>query len=143
MADILHDFTIEASPDKVFEAISTPTGLDRWWTKKSSGNAAPGSAWHLRFGPGFDWNATVSKSVPDKEFELAMGESDNDWNGTIVGFQLSPTPTGTQVSFYHTGWRAQNQHYKISSYCWAMLLRIMKLNLENGLTVQYEDRLKV
>lgn len=35
MADIFYYFPINTSIDKVFEAISTPKGLDKWWTKTS------------------------------------------------------------------------------------------------------------
>ena len=35
--DILHDFPIKAPLDRVFQAVSTPEGLDRWWTKRSEG----------------------------------------------------------------------------------------------------------
>ncbi len=45
MPDIFHDFPVKVYPDRVFEAISTPRGLDAWWTKKSSGRH------ELWFGP--------------------------------------------------------------------------------------------
>lgn len=37
MPDIFHDFWIKAPSARVFDAISTPQGLDQWWTKKSKG----------------------------------------------------------------------------------------------------------
>jgi hypothetical protein len=49
----------------------------------------------------------------------------------------------TAVNFYHTGWPQKNEHYKISSYCWAMYLRILKRHLEYGESVPYEKRLQV
>ena len=33
MPDIHHDFPIGADPRRVFEALSSPAGLDQWWTK--------------------------------------------------------------------------------------------------------------
>jgi len=35
MADIFHYFLIKALQQKIFEAVSTPRGLDVWWTKRS------------------------------------------------------------------------------------------------------------
>jgi hypothetical protein len=32
MADIFHSFPVNASPEKVFVAISRSKGLDKWWT---------------------------------------------------------------------------------------------------------------
>ena len=72
-----------------------------------------------------------------------MTMSDDDWNGSVVGFELSDAPGGTQVRFYHKGWPQLNEHFRISSYCWAMYLRLLKMNLENGLVVAYEQRLEV
>ena len=79
MADILYDFSINASPDRVFRAVSTPEGLDRWWTRRSSG-------------------------------------------------------------FSHTGWPSANEHFRVSSYCWAMYLRVLRRYLEHGEVVPYEQR---
>jgi uncharacterized protein YndB with AHSA1/START domain len=51
MPDIFQDFPVKAYPDRVFEAISTPRGLDAWWTKKSSGRPAEAEEYELWFGP--------------------------------------------------------------------------------------------
>ncbi|MCH8956850.1 SRPBCC domain-containing protein, partial [candidate division KSB1 bacterium] len=36
-----------------------------------------------------------------------------------------------------------NEHYRVSCYCWAMYLRLLKRYVEHGETVPYEDRLDV
>ncbi|MEX2235076.1 MAG: SRPBCC domain-containing protein [Cyclobacteriaceae bacterium] len=143
MADIFHDFWIQASAGRVFDAVSKPSGLDAWWTSKSSGEPRAGEKYKLVFGPEYQWEATVSKYVPENTVEFEMTRSDKDWNNTHVGFIIKPGENGTNVQFYHTGWPAQNEHYRIFSYCWAMYLRLLKLNLENGLIAPYEERLNV
>ena len=143
MADIFHDFPISVPADRVYEAVSVPALLDQWWTKQSSGEPVEGSEYQLRFGPEYDWRATVSRAVPDKNFELTLGKSDSDWTGTRVGFDLTADEGVTQVRFYHTGWPKQNEHYRISCFCWAMYLRLLKRHLEHGETVPYERRLDV
>ena len=140
---ILHDFPITVPPRRVFDAVSTPAGLDRWWTRSSSGHAAEGVEYELGFGPEYQWRATVSRCVADREFELTMGRSDRDWQGSRVRFELEQTPDGTQVRFAHTGWPSANAHYRTSCYCWAMYLRILTRNLEYGEEVAYENRLSV
>ena len=37
MPTIYHDFWINTTIEKVFEAVSTPQGLNNWWTKRCSG----------------------------------------------------------------------------------------------------------
>jgi len=143
MADILHDFSIEASPDRVFQAVSTPEQLDRWWTKRSRGQPVEGAEYELWFGPDYDWRATVTRCIPESEFELQLIRADGDWIGTCVGFRLDSAANGTQVQFYHAGWAEPTEHYRVSSYCWAMYLRILRRYLEHGETVPYEKRLDV
>ena len=123
MPDIFHNFPIKVSPDRVFGAISSPHGLDAWWTKKSSGRPAEGEEYELWCGPQYDWRALVTKCVAPSEFELQMLRAHPDWNGTRVGFRLQGDET-TNVRFYHTGWPTANDHWRISCYCWAMYFRI-------------------
>lgn len=143
MADILHDFPIAVPAERVFRAVSTPAELDQWWTKRSMGRPAQGSEYELGFGPEYDWRATVSRSIANKIFELRLLKASPDWQGTRVGFEFAAGDGATQVRFHHTGWPEQNEHYRISCYCWAMYLRILKRYLEYGEQVPYERRLDV
>lgn len=143
MADIFHHFPINASTKRVYETISTPTGLDKWWTKKCSGKVDIRETMHLHFEPDYNWTAIVSKHSPNQEFELTMQTSDKDWEGSKVGFRLTDKNNVTEVEFYHTGWKEANEHYRISNYCWAMYLRLLKRCLEFGEFVPYADRLDV
>jgi uncharacterized protein YndB with AHSA1/START domain len=143
MADIYHDFPINVAVNQVFETVSTPEGLDSWWTKRSAGRAIEGAEFDLWFGPEYDWRAKVTKLVVPSEFELEITKAGPDWLGTRVGFQLLARNNSTQVRFYHTGWPTPNEHWRISCYCWAMYLRILRRYLEHGEEVPYERRLDV
>ena len=143
MADILQAFPIQATPDAVYQAISTPAGLDQWWTRTSAGVPEPGQTFRLSFGPGYDWEAVVTRAEPGVAFELTLTRADEEWRGTRVGFELDPADAGTQVRFHHCGWPEAGEHYRISCYCWAMYLRILKRFVEYGETVDYERRLEV
>jgi hypothetical protein len=48
MPDIYHDFSIEVPADGVFWAITTPEGLDQWWTKRSNGIPTMASLCHMK-----------------------------------------------------------------------------------------------
>ncbi len=143
MADIFHDFPIQAPSMRVFEALATPRGLDTWWTKTSGGYGGEGTEFDLGFGPGYDWRARVTKWVPGAALELQMTQADPDWLGTRIGFRLVERAGTTQVQFYHTGWPTANDHWRTSCYCWAMYLRVLRRNLEFGEEVPYERRLDV
>ena len=144
MPDIFHMFPIEASADKVFEGMSTARGLDNWWTKNSEATRTRGATYTLDFGPQYIWKAIVTKLDDNKEFELQMTEAHEDWLNTKIGFSLNDREHNvTEVNFYHIGWPTNNEHYKISCYCWAMYLRILKRYIEYGEQVPYEKRLSV
>lgn len=143
MADILQDFPIKANRSKVFEMFTTPSGLDAWWTMRSTGHPAEGAEYELFFGPEYDWRARVTKCVPDVEFELEMTRADADWTGSRVGVRLESRGDATRVQFRHLGWPEANAHYRTSCHCWALYLRVLRRYLENGETVPYDDRLDV
>jgi len=141
MPDILLDFSIKVAPAQVLEAVSTPAGLNAWWTKRASGRPAEGQEYVLWFGSEYDWRAKVTRCVPDSEFELQVTSAGPDWVGTKVGFHLRGAES-TDVSFYHTGWPVANEHWRISCYCWAMYLRLLRRYLECGDLVPYDERLE-
>ena len=141
MADIVHDFPINASSQRVFQAVSSPAGLDSWWTKRSSGEPAQGNEYVLWFGPEDDWRAVVSRCVANSEFELRLTRSQQDWQDTRVGFFLDEAKGVTKVRFHHLDWPEASDHYRTSSFCWAMYLRLLKRYVENDEVVPYDSRL--
>lgn len=141
MADIYHHFPVNGSVERVYDAISTPMGINIWWSRNAKGVAAPGNIYELDFGPGYIWQAQVSRCLPPFEFELTLTDADPEWVGTKIGFLLADKDDATQVSFYHSGWTEIGEHFRISNYCWAMYLRLMKRYVEFGETVAYQDRL--
>jgi uncharacterized protein YndB with AHSA1/START domain len=144
VADIIHEFPVRSAPPRVFHAMATPQGLAQWWTQSSAGRPHEGAEYLLNFGPDYRWRGRVTRYLPDSEFELEITEAHPDWVGTRVGCELRPEGReSTRVRFYHSGWPSENQHWRVSCYCWAMYLRIMRRHLEHGETVPYEQRLDV
>ena len=142
MADIIHEFFVKASPERVFEMFATADGVNRWWTKEATGEPRAGAEFRLHFGPEYDWRGKVTRCVPSKEFELEMTQAHEDWQRTRVGCKLTAEKQGvTRVYFYHLGWPEPNEHWRVSNYCWAMYLRILRRYLESGESVAYEKRL--
>jgi len=143
MPDIVQELTVNVPPQRVFEAMATPQGLAHWWTKNSAGEPKQGAEYTLDFGPEYEWKGKVTRFTPDSAFELEMTKAHQDWMGTRVGCELGPEgKNSTRVRFYHTGWPEGNEHWRVSCYCWAMYLRIMRRFLEYGETVPYENRLR-
>ncbi len=143
MSEILQDLPINAPIGRVFDAVSTPAGLNEWWTLGCKGDVREGALYELDFGPDYAWQARVTHCASPKLFELEMTRSDEDWKGSRVNFQLEARGDATWLRFAHTGWTSPNEHYRISTHCWAMYLRVLRRYLEHGETVPYDDRLSV
>jgi uncharacterized protein YndB with AHSA1/START domain len=141
--DIVHYFQVNSPIEAVYQAVSTSRGISKWWSKDASGHAETGALLELDFGPDYQWQAQVSLMVPPNEFELTMTRADPDWMDSTVSFELAPCENGTNVKFYHRGWKEANEHYYISCYCWAMYLRLLKRFVEHGELVDYSERLNV
>ena len=143
MPDIVMDLLVKAPAARVFQEVSTGHGLESWWTKRSKGEPVLGQEFELHFGHGYDWRARVTACKPPTEFELQLIGAHEDWLNSRVGFRLESKGDTTNLKFHHTGWPTPNEHWRISVYCWAMYLRIMRRAIEHGESVAYEKRLDV
>ncbi len=141
MADIFLSFPVNAPIGQVFNAVATPDGLNQWWTLRASGEPTTGSTYELYFAEDYDWRAVVIKADPPFYLEFEVKNATHDWQGTQVIFSLEDRDSITQVNFSHLGWPENNDHFRTSSFCWAMYLRLMTRYVEFGETVEYGKRL--
>jgi uncharacterized protein YndB with AHSA1/START domain len=141
MPTIYHDFTINANPERVFETVSTPYGLDNWWTQRSSGKQEIGSVFNLHFTDEYNWFAEVSILKHNHQIEFSMTKAMEEWMPTSFGFILNEEKQGiTSVQFYHKNWSTESKEFRVASYCWANLLRQMKQYLEQGIITPFNER---
>jgi len=138
--DICHDLLIQASPEVVYRAISEPVRLVQWWPLECSGTPREGEEYRFYFGPAYDWSAAVIEAIPQRTLEFRMVRSDEDWAPTRFGFELEPRGEATWVRFRHSGWREQNEHFRHSSFCWAILLKGLKDLVERGVVIPFAER---
>lgn len=140
MHQILHELEISAPIADVFDAVSTPEGLDVWWTLGSSGQPAAGEEYRFYFGPGYDWRGVVRRVRPGTAIEWEITRADADWMRTVVGVELESYGDRVIVRLKHTGWGEANSHFRRTSTCWALYLRILKRFLEKDVYVPYSRR---
>lgn len=138
--NIFHNLFIKASQQTVFEGVSQPIHLNNWWSLNSSGIPQLDAEYNLNFTDEYNWFCKVSKIEPFSIIAYKMTVSDNDWNPTTFQFELEPHNNGTMLRFSHLNWPEANDHFKYSSFCWAMLLNGLKNYLEKGIIVPFEER---
>lgn len=140
MVSITHDLTIRTAPEIVFAGVSSPKGLDAWWTKSCKGALKLGAEYQLGFGEGLAWRAVVKEAIDGRRFVLKMTDAAADWVGTIVRFEIEDADNAAILRFEHAGWSEQSAHFRRSSYCWAMYLRLLRIYCESGATTPYAER---
>ena len=66
MADIIHEFFVNASPARVFEMLSTADGLNRWCTKEANGEPNANAEFRLYFGPAMTGEPRLRATSPPR-----------------------------------------------------------------------------
>jgi hypothetical protein len=61
----------------------------------------------------------------------------------VAGVPSCHVATPSTFTTHHTGWPDAGEHYRTSSHCRALYLRILRRFVEHGETVPYADRLNV
>lgn len=130
MTDIIHQVGIRASPEKIYEALTTDDGLTKWWTNDISGAGKVGSIIKFRFnggGPDF----TVTKLIPNKIVCWQhSGSIPETWIGTEISFELEAAENQTFVKFTHSDWKEATDFMAHCSTKWAVFLLSLKDALE-------------
>jgi uncharacterized protein YndB with AHSA1/START domain len=105
---------IEASPEVVFDVVSSPEHLREWWPDTLEGTTQVGEGGRFGFGTGegVKWvRFTVVDAVPPRLFSFRWmheeGETAQEGNSNLVVFALEPDGTGTRLTVTESGFREQ------------------------------------
>lgn len=134
MPSIHHLFTIQAKAEVIFDAITTSQGLNSWWTTEASGQPTLGNEYRFYFSRDHDWRAEVVEVHAPTQISWQMRQADDDWLPTQLHFSLEESADGTNttVRFAHTSWAKINDHFRRTSFCWAMYLETLRKVVEKG-----------
>jgi uncharacterized protein YndB with AHSA1/START domain len=132
MIEINHRVGIKASPEKIYQALTTDEGLSKWWTNDITGAGEVGSVIEFRFkggGPDF----TVTKLIPNKAvYWQHFGNVPEAWMGTAISFQLEAQGEQTFVRFTHANWKETTDFMAHCGTKWAVFLLSLKDAVETG-----------
>lgn len=139
MAAIEHFNTIKAPAAKVFQALSTQEGLAEIWTRELNVKPELGFINEFKFGNELDL-MTVIKLEPDKRIEWLCVQSDPEWVGTVISFEMIENGEKTNIRLKQDGWKEVNDFYRSCNYHWAWFLYSLKCYCEDGKGIPYQDR---
>lgn len=66
--------------------------------------------------------------------------SDPQWIGTEISFDLEQRPGKVAVTLRQAKWRAITEFYRFCNYNWGIFLLSLKGYCENGVGMPYQDR---
>ena len=111
---IEREIQIDASPEVVFQVISSPEHLKEWWPDEAALDPGPGSTYEISFGDRASGQAhvehlTVVDAQPSRHFSFRWVYGDaavpDPTNSLLVTFDLLPAGDGTIVRMTETGFR--------------------------------------
>jgi uncharacterized protein YndB with AHSA1/START domain len=117
---IERELHIDASPEVVFEVISSPVHIREWWNAEADLEPVAGATGELVWGDRATGQAdvvplTVVDADPPRLFSFRWAYSDGEIatpdNSLLVTFELAPSGAGTalrltEVGFREMGWEA-------------------------------------
>lgn len=131
MADILHRVGIKASPDHVYQALTTREGLASWWTNDTQGESNVGGVLQFRFGAGgFDMKVLELDPATRVLWQVVDGPA--EWIGTRVSWELRQEGDYAIVLLKHQDWKEPVEFMHHCSTKWAIFLMSLKSLLETG-----------
>jgi uncharacterized protein YndB with AHSA1/START domain len=74
VTDILHRVGINASPEKLYEALSSQKGLAGWWTRNAKATPEVGTVNEFRFGDRGFSHMNVAELVPGTRVRWKCGD---------------------------------------------------------------------
>jgi len=132
MPDIIHRIGVEhASPEQVYDAITTIEGLSGWWAEKTGGDPTQGGVIEFRFAPG-GFDMKVLELDPARRVRWEVVDGPAEWIGTTIHWDLRQEGDYTIVLFKHEGWREPVEFMYHCSTKWATFLMSLKQYVETG-----------
>jgi uncharacterized protein YndB with AHSA1/START domain len=135
MAAIVNELSIQADPRHVWNALTRPEEIARWWTDDLSVTPEVGTLAELRFRQGtFVIQFEVAELVQDEKVRwiTRQGPATGHWAGTSVTWRLTPIHNGTQLVFNHDDFAQSDERYEITRAWWEHFLVSLKSYLETG-----------
>ena len=110
---IEREIYVEASPEVVFEVVSSPDHLQEWWPDEAHYEPVPGSQGNIVFGERGTGETVVGFAVVDAQpprlfsfrWTHPVGEAAAAGNSLLVTFELTPSGGGTRLKMTERGFR--------------------------------------
>lgn len=143
MVDILHKVGIRSSLNETYQALTTPEGLSRWWTRSTQVESGVGGVIQFRFGDLGGFDMKVLELVSPHRVLWQVVDGPDEWIGTHISWDLKQEDDYTVILFKHAGWKAPVDFMHHCSTKWGVFLMSLKSMLETGHGAPYPHDTKI
>ncbi|MGH3638155.1 MAG: SRPBCC family protein [Mycobacterium sp.] len=132
MPEIDHELKIDAPPEQVYEALTTPDGVKGWHNPTVTGSGEVGTEWVFSFAdhPEFGWEVTASDVPSRVVWRCTRGPGDSV--GTTATFTIVPANGRTLLELQHAGWPGTHGNFRKCNTTWGVLLHHLRDYVETG-----------
>ena len=133
-APLVHQVNVNATPETIYNAVSTQDGLQAFWTSDSKAEPKVGSIATFGFG-GPSQRMRIDELVPGKRVKWTGLNDFRNWDKTTVSWEIAPAEKGqTSVTFRHADWPASVTQDDLGSinYTWGLIVERLKQYAESG-----------
>jgi uncharacterized protein YndB with AHSA1/START domain len=127
MPDIIHSIQTPASPQSVYELVSSAQGLAQWWAVDVSEKDGAVELGFFKRQTVYRLKAQTMQPPQQAEWLVETGK---EWSGTRIVFQLEATKSGTLIRFTHAGWQAATDYFISCNTTWGELMFRLKAAAE-------------
>lgn len=144
---IAMEVQVAAPPDRVFQALTDPTQLLRWWGQQGMYH---GTKWCTDVRPGGQWRCEGVSDTDGSAYKVSGEYLEVDpprllthtwiasWSGamkTVVRWELEPTANGTTIRMQHSGFAGAPAAAKGHYEGWIRVIGWMQAFVEQGTTI--------
>ncbi|MFC4873429.1 SRPBCC family protein [Negadavirga shengliensis] len=131
---------IKTPPSTIYRALTTQEGLSEVWTRNLSVKPDLGAINRFDFDDGYLTEMKVVELQKDTRVVWECIQSDKEWVGTEISFDISAENGVSKVSLSHDKWSEITDFYRWCNYNWAMFLLSLKSYCEKGKGIPFQER---
>lgn len=139
MPDIKHYLVINTLTEKVYQALTTKTGIASWWTPQTEIGNNVGDINIFDFGDRYHNEMKIIDLQPNKRVEWECLVGDKEWIGTNFSFELEEKDNETVLRFAQSNWKEETDFFASCNFQWAYYLVSLKQYCETGTGTPFKE----
>jgi len=136
--DIVQNFKVNATADKLYNAIGTQQGIEGWWCKDCNIATETGNVSEMRFdkqGTIVEMKFRVEELAPGRIAWTCIGNGNPIWLETTIDFDIKSNGEGSELNFTHGNWDPSldgNEAFDMVKEGWGHFMGSLKTYCETG-----------